>query len=284
MTLANARNPLGSAPRVPAWEAIANDGQRRLNGLWAEATKLIQDRDGFNEKELKDIFDEMELIRVQLRIAGHILGLLSPWKQPAIPRRLAMANTIFGFKFNWFDAAWKFLTTKKVVKASDFTALERDEKQRVFTAPGVDDKQVLREIRNGIAKSLETGESLANYRKGAGHALDLSRAQTETLFRTETKRAYVAGQETAIKNPVVREEFPAVLYSATPDTRVSDSHWALDGFVCLTKDRAYTVLRRALGRWNCRCSLIPITLEDAERYGGLKTYSDLPSEVLAEYG
>lgn len=283
MTLANS-NPLGSAPRAPAWEAVANDGQRRLNGLWREADRLIQDRDNFDAVELQSIFDEMELIRAQLRVAGEVLGLLSPWKRPAIPRRLAMANTILGFRFTWLESAWKFLASKKLVKASEFSKLERDAKQAVFTAPGIESKKVLGEIQKSIAESLESGESLAEYRKKIGNSLDLSKAQTETLFRTETKRAYVAGQESAVKNPIVRAEFPAVVYSATPDTRVRDEHWELDGFCCLTSDKAYTVLRRALKDWNCRCTLIPISSDDADRYGGLKTYADLPLDVVRKYG
>jgi len=284
VTLANSRNPLGAAPRTPAWEAIANDGQRRLNALWAEAEKIIANRDGFNEQELRDVFSEMELIRIQLRVAGHVLGLLSPWKQPAIPRRLALANTIFGFRFPWLERAWEFLVGKKIVKASEFGKLGRDMKQEVFTAPGIDDVKVLKEIQKSIADSIEEGESLANYKKRIGNSLDLSKAQTATLYRTETKRAYVAGQESAVKNPVVRAEFPAVVYSATPDPRVRDEHWELDGFCCLTSDRAYTVLKRALKDWNCRCQIIPISSDDADRYGGLKTYADLPADVVRKYG
>lgn len=433
--MANARSPLGSAPRVPAWEAIANDGQRRLNELWREALRLIQDRGDFDAKAVQDLFDEMDLIRVQLRVAGQVLGLLSPWGQEAIPRRLAMSNTIKlantpepgrfdfiphpiarraepgefvtiyadaskldkewakdedeylpsegkggsevegrregfreftksgkpiqqphaivsstgkisfedgrhrtrvlidggaevvpitvpkedaekfsrlveaspkkieafmsksltpsapvsvgdvqGYRFPWMDRAVEFLEAKKVIKASDFAKLSRDAKQEVFTVPGVDSKKVLKEIKQGIADSLEKGESLATYRKKIGDTLDLSKAQTETLFRTETKRSYVEGQETAVKNPVVRDEFPAVLYSATPDTRVRDEHWELDGFVCLTTDRAYAVLRRALRDYNCRCVLTLISADDVDRYGGLKTYADLPLDVVAKYG
>lgn len=263
---------------------MANDGQRRLNALWAEADKLIQDRDKFNASDLQSIFEEMEYIRAQLKVAGEVLGMLSPWKRSAIPRRLAMANTIFGFRFTWLDAAWKFLTQKKLVKASDFAKLGRDAKQAVFTAPGIDDKSVLQEIQRSIADSLEQGKSLQEYQKLVKGKLDLSKAQTETLFRTETKRAYVAGQESAVKNPIVKAEFPAVVYSATPDTRVRDEHWELDGFCCLTSDRAYTVLKRALKDWNCRCDLIPISSDDADRYGGLKTYADLPLDVVRKYG
>lgn len=283
MTLANS-GPLGSAPRVPAWEAIANDGQRRLNHLWREADKCISDRANFRERELRDIFDEMELIRVQLRVAGSVLGLLSPWKVEAIPRRLALANTVEGYKFPWLERAWEFLVDKKIVKAKDFKKLTFDAKQAVFTAAGIDVESVVSLIRDSIADSLETGESLYEYRKRIGSSFDLSKAQAETLYRTETKRSYVEGQEDAMKSPTVKEEFPAVLYSATPDTRVRDDHWDLDGFVCLTSDRAYTVLKKVVKDWNCRCTLIPITSSDADAYGGLKTYNDLPSDVKRKYG
>ena len=91
-----------------------------------------------------------------------------------------------------------------------------------------------------------------------------------------------------MKSELVSELFPAVMLSATPDNRVRDTHWDLDGFVCLKSDPAYKVLLRVIKDWNCRCSLIPMTLEDAkDQPGGLRTIGDLRAfypKVMAEYG
>lgn len=279
-------NKAVKAPSIPDWETIATEANKTLAQLWKQADEAVNNRDGFDESELRSIFEEIDQIRIQLGVAGRVIGLLSPWGRKG-SSRIALANTSigdFGFSFPWIDRAWDFLISKKVVKATDFKRLSKDAKRDVFTAPGIDSTKVLKELRKSIADSIKAGESLAAYRKKTAGAFALEKHQTETLFRTETKRAYVAGQDDSQKSEAVKEAFPAVLFSSTPDTRVRDEHWELDGFCCLTSDPAYKVLRKAVSDWNCRCSMIPITSDDADSYGGLKTYSDLPASVVRKYG
>lgn len=156
--------------------------------------------------------------------------------------------------FPWMDAAIDFLTKKKVVPASEFSSLSMDQQQAAFTAPGMEDKDELRKLRDEIAKGQnqeQGGESFADFRKRIADQVSLTRAQTETVFRTNVKQGLVDGFEKSMKSELVSELFPAVLFSATPDNRVRETHWELDGFVCLKTDPAYKVLLRAIKDWNC---------------------------------
>jgi len=193
--------------------------------------------------------------------------------------------------FPWMDAAIDFLTTKRIVPASEFSSLSMDQQQAAFTAPGMEDRDELKKLRDAIAKGQDQedgGESFASFRARIKDQVALSRAQTETVFRTNVKQGLVDGFEKSMKSELVSELFPAVLFSATPDNRVRETHWDLDGFVCLKSDPAYKVLLRAIKDWNCRCSLIPLSLEDAEAEpGGIRTIGDLRAfhpKVIAKYG
>lgn len=187
------------------------------------------------------------------------------------------------WRFPWIQTAIDFLSAKSVIPASAFAGLSLDEQQAAFTAPGIEDPSELRKLRDEIAGGVKEGESYANFQKRVGDGLALTRAQTETVFRTNIHQGYVGGFEQGTEAPAVVDAFPAVMLSATRDGRVRETHWELDGFCCLKTDPAYQVLLRALKDWNCRCNPIPMSLKQAEAVG-LKTFKDLPEEVVKKYG
>lgn len=296
--LANAVEPskkdLRGAPRVPDWRdfqeravAISHDLFDKLEAALAAEAPL---------KELEAIRKEIEDLGNQVRVAGLIMGLMIPFEPKTKKSGLIAFGPWLSFKgiktlFPWMDLAIEFLTEKKIVPASEFRSLSLDEQQKAFTAPGMEDRDELKKLRDEIAKGQDSpdgGESLAEFRARIKDQVSLTRAQTETVFRTNVKQGLVDGFDKSMKSPLVSEIFPAVMFSATLDNRVRDTHFALDGFVCLKSDPAYKVLLRALRDYNCRCVIIPLTLEDAEAEpGGIRTIVDLRAfypEVMAKYG
>lgn len=297
VVLANALKPMAGAPRVPDRDAFANHAAAIAKALFDKLeAALAADAPA---ADLEAIRKQIERLGNEVRVAGLVLGLLAPFKPKRRKSRIRFSiRFASGIApaaevkelFPWLETAINFLASKKVIKASEFASLSIDEQQKAFTAPGIEDQKALSDLRDEIAKGQNTadgGESLAEFRKRVGATLSLSRAQTETVFRTNVKQGYVSGFETSMKSPLVAEIFPAVMFSATEDNRVRATHWELDGFVCLKSDPAYKVLLRALKDWGCRCNPIPMTLEQAEAAGGLKTISDLRTfypDVMKQYG
>lgn len=295
--LANSVKPtqqdLAGAPRVPDWEVFADRAVVVSQGLFDRLeAALASDATLF---ELEEIRKQIEQLGNVVRVAGLVIGYMAPFK----PKRRKSGLITFAGNvpatevksiFPWMQTAIDFLASKEIVKASEFASLSIDQQQAAFTAPGMEDRDELAKLRDEIAKGQnqeDGGESLAEFRKRVGDQVSLSRAQTETVFRTNVKQGYVAGFDKGMKSSLVSEIFPAVMFSATRDNRVRDTHWELDGFICLKTDPAYKVLQRALKDWNCRCNPIPMTLEQAEAAGGLKTIADLRSyypDVMAKYG
>ena len=276
--------------KVPDTAQVLAAGIREFNRLFDE---LI---DAMARKATKATIDGIRTqilsLNAELRTVGRLLGMLSPWQPRAVtyaggtvpketqPLPVTLADN--GYKFPWIEDAVSFLESKGVLSASDFAKLTEADRRTVFSAPGIESTNTLNTIKTKLAKSLEAGDDLRTFRQKIEADVALTRAQTETMYRTETKRGYVAGLDKALAAPVVRDEFPAVMFSATSDQRVRDDHWDLDGFVCLRSDPAYKVLKRASEDYNCRCAIVPLSMSDAESYG-IKTYSDLPAGVKAKY-
>lgn len=270
------------APAVPTWEQLGEAAVRISNRLFDELQKAFEA--GATLAELNAIRKQIEDLGEQVRAASVALGLLAPWKPKQRKTGLiTLGPSKLESWFPWLKRAIDFITNKNVVTTQEFRQLTLDQQQASFTAPGIEDRKELSKLRDNIAQGAEVGESLADFRKRVGDELALTRAQQETVFRTNTHQGYVVGFDKGMKSKAVKEAFPAVMFSATPDNRVRDTHWSLDGFVCLRTDPAYKVLLRVLKDWNCRCSLIPLSLEDAE-VEGLKTIKDIPAAVMAKYG
>lgn len=274
---------------MPDWEFFADRAVAISQGLFDKLEAGLVSGKPFNE--LEAIRKQIEQLGNIVRVAGLVIGYMKPFRpKPRTTSLIKFAGTLPQKEvktiFPWMQDAIDFLQKKEVVPASEFAGLSIDQQQAAFTAPGMEDRDELSKLRDDIAKGQDQedgGESLAEFRKRVGDQVALTRAQTESVFRTNVKQGYVTGFDNAMKSRLVSDVFPAVMFSATRDGRVRALHWELEGFICLKSDPAYKVLLRALKDWGCRCNLIPMTMEQATKEG-IKTFNDLPQDVIEKYG
>ncbi len=309
-TLANPQSPgPGADPLagLPTVEQLTEMVTEEANTLWDEAIDemLALHRAGGlgNQFKLQLILDQLRELRADAMTASRLIGMCSPWRpelssaptgatrlQRALPITMSVAgvdgpfsNDPFNVRFPFIEDAVDWLREKKLVSADSVRIMAAQDKTQVFTAAGVNDIPTLQTLRTQVMDSLASGESFQEFRSKLSDDLNLTRSQTETLYRTNTKQAYTAGMEETLEDPDVAGAFPYVMFAATKDGRTRSTHWELDGFVCAVSDPAYEILRKALDDWNCRCTLIPLTSKQAEAKG-IKTNADLALDVLAKYG
>src|SRR5690606_24503307 len=128
-------------------------------------------------------------LQAETATAARVLGMLSPW-MPSItdvppgagarPRPISLANAAGDIRFPFVDDAVDFLLSKNVVTTDQFRVLRDADKAAVFSAPGIDDKKLLNELKLEIATSLESGESLPEFRNRVSASLLPKRHETET--------------------------------------------------------------------------------------------------------
>jgi SPP1 gp7 family putative phage head morphogenesis protein len=132
----------------------------------------------------------------------------------------------------------------------------------------------LDQLRKDLAKNVQFGGTLGEFQKGfeaiAGRAL--SPSQVETVYRTQVSQAVSAGTRAMMANPIVSGAFPYLLWTATHDGRVRPEHLAMEkhgqggSAVYRADDPMFRLLYPPAG-YNCRCHVIPLSLEDAARHG-----------------
>jgi len=274
--------------RIPTQDDLVAASLAQLDGLHARLYRELQALHGGkgDDSEVTAIVAEIRALDADARVAAKVLGMLSPFepelaaglpgpaaepvKDLSIP---GVDNPAVGlppgqkWRFPWVDDALEFLESKEIVTALEFRELAAADRSRVFSAPGVDDRDLLARLKRSVRESTAKGESLREFRQRIGDDFALDRAQTETLYRTNTHQAYIEGQEETLSKPHVEEQFPFVLYAATSDTRVRPEHDAMDGKVARRGSPLHQEMLRLLHEWNCRCTLIALSREDAEAHG-----------------
>lgn len=279
--------PTGFMADLPTRRQLVEDGLDRLNDLYADLSQALAER---SVERFTDVQSAIRSLRGQIAVAGRILGMVSLWRPrlasaPAgAPRAkpLTLAMDLSGFDFPWLTSAVDFLKAKELLSDEDFAILDKDERAKALSIDGVDDQEILEGARSALIESITAGEALPKFRARIDEIVSLPKSQTETLFRTQTKQAFLAGQETALANPVVGEEFPYVEFCATDDTRVRDSHWELDGKIAKRGSPEHALFLRAFSDYNCRCTPIPLTAAEAESKG-VSSMRDLGSTARKEY-
>jgi SPP1 gp7 family putative phage head morphogenesis protein len=170
-----------------------------------------------------------------------------------------------------------------------FDGLTRQYQNDAFTIAGVNDQRVITKVRDALADTMAQGGTAADFKpivhkitSDAGVA-DLASFELDTVFYTNTAKAYSTGRLEQMNEPHMLDALPFWQYWTVGDMRVRPAHAALDQFCARAID---PVWRRIYPPWgfNCRCSVVPILAEEAPKGSEEGGFERLPMLTRIELG
>lgn len=288
-------------PSVDQFADQAAEESARLMAALQAALEAMHAGEPGADDQVRSLVAEVKQLEADTRIAARLIGLVSPWQpqlQPASadgegqePLRLSIEALepdgrpeprTDRFRYPWTTNAVDWLLDKQVVTIDELRAMARQDRSAAFSASGVDDLKLLNDLKLEVAVSLESGESLDTFKDRIAGRIGTAESEVNTIYRTNTKQAYQAGMEHALEKPGVSELFPYVQYVATSDTRTRPHHDVLDGLVVRRGTREHRLLQAALADYNCRCTVIPMTEEDAA-FHTITTWDTIPQIAKDHY-
>lgn len=208
------------------------------------------------------------------------LPLLTPWGQsppfePDVRSLLPPDPDEPLIYYPIIDTAARDLFERQVMTRADFDQLDSDAKRAAFTIARISSLDAIEKIQQALAADVASGGTLAEFRRTVDDALGesaLAPGHVETIYRTNIAQAYAAGQVEVLTHPLVADEFPYVAYHAVHDDRTDPNHMAMEslgiqGTNIYRRDDPIWEKFYPPSRWNCRCDVIPLTLEDAAAAG-----------------
>lgn len=139
----------------------------------------------------------------------------------------------------------------------------------------ISDLEKLREIemvKRSLSNAITRGDSFETWRANVNieGLKNLTNARLETVYRNNVNTVY--NQSTRF-NSVSSNVTPYLMYSAVGDERTRPEHAKLDGIVKRADSEFWD---KYTGPWayGCRCSVIPLSTEDAQGIGISKKSND----------
>lgn len=182
-----------------------------------------------------------------------------------------------------FQEAIDFFRQKLRLPTRAWTDIWQGQHARAFVVAGAQSDALLADFQQSIAKALEQGTTLADFRKDFdtivakhGWSYNGSRGwRSAVIFNTNLRTAYAAGRWTQIQR--LKAARPYLRYSAVMDNRTRPLHRLWHGTV-LPVDHPWWQTHYPPNGWNCRCSTIQLNERDLKRYGYKVT--DAPPIVM----
>jgi SPP1 gp7 family putative phage head morphogenesis protein len=178
-------------------------------------------------------------------------------------------------RFPAIEAATHDLLSRQVMTRRKFDRLTADAKRAAFTIAHVSTLDALEKARNATADAVSQGWTLREYAEAIDDAVGksaLSPSHIETVYRTNVMAAQTTGLMDVLNHPLVSDEFPYLLYSASHDSRTRKNHLAMEtlgiqGTAVYRRDDPIWELFLVPWDYNCRCAVVPLSLEDAAARG-----------------
>lgn len=166
-----------------------------------------------------------------------------------------------------------------------------------FTVAGVTRLDVLQDIRAQVDDAIANGSTMADFRKdmqerltakgwwkpvevtddatGEAKIVDLRRSRRlETIFDTNLRTAYAAGQWTRIQR--TKKALPFLCYKCVLDNRVRPLHRGWHNVV-LPVDHPWWQTHFPPCDWRCRCGVVQMT-EGMVKRAGLRVWDEPPDD------
>ena len=168
-----------------------------------------------------------------------------------------------------FDEALQYFQSKTPITADEFKKLTKEAQARAFTVSEMAALDALDDLHSSIAKAIETGQTLADWKKNTRDILDqwdISGWRAETIYRTNLQTAYQVGRYEQMTDPDVLEMRPNWMYVAVMDERTRPEHAALNGKVFPADDPFWNHWYPPNG-YNCRCTVETLSDSEMDRDG-----------------
>lgn len=159
-----------------------------------------------------------------------------------------------------------FFKGKIPLKPAEFKQLSDVAKARGFSIAGVNNLELLFEVKELLTKSLEAGETFADFKKQLPEQLKktVKKRHLETVYLQNTLTAYSVGRWQQMTSPAVQQSHPYFEYRAVGDSRTRPVHRALNGSVYPQGHEFWDSWWPPNG-YRCRCRAIARTEEYIER-------------------
>lgn len=258
----------GKAPAVPDFHRLGDIAMATINVILARLVDALE-----RMQPVGEILAEVDRLVTQVEFASRIAGAVGLWYETGEQLYTLDLPPELDFdpkprkRFPWLEEAATWLIDKGVYgdREIDVIAAEASTKasQRWKSV------KALETLRAEVVAGLVTGESFQSFNARVKDLVTATKPQLETAFRTATHQAYVVGQTATLEKPLIKTLFPAVIFHATHDTRVRDSHLALDRRVFSVGSDAYVIAKRALNDFNC---VLPGTSVEGHFLAGTRSF------------
>jgi len=277
-------------------ERLVIRATNQVGDILAQITnQMFAVKDSRDWSKITRLLAQLAALDADAQMAGAILGMISPWLPnlrdvprgtPRSIRAIKMAikglDDILpeGDDYRWptLEDSIQWIVDEKVAGRDTLQRLHGDLRKRAFTEGMQGSRKLLTNLQEALAQSLIDGDSVAEFRKRIQGVTSVTANEAETLLRTNTKQAYLYGQERSLDQPGVKDRFRWVYYAATMDNRTRPSHRALDGWVAERGTELHRIFLKIQSQFNCRCTVIPCDQKRADEFG-IKTAADLPAVV-----
>lgn len=164
-----------------------------------------------------------------------------------------------------FVAAAAKIKNRVAVKKYYFEELPQEVRSLSFTVANLETLRQIEMVKNSLANAMEKGESFKTWKANLDTDVlrNLSSARLETVYRTNVASVY---NQSMRYNASTSQVTPYLMYSAIGDARTRPEHLELDETIKRADSTFWDKYMPPLG-YNCRCSTIPMSLEDAKEWG-----------------
>ena len=129
------------------------------------------------------------------------------------------------------------------------------------------DSAMMGRINSALEESIFSGEGRDAWRERLSGIIETRAGFDETIQRTAHHQSFRAGQQAVLNDPVIVDLFPYRRYYCTLDGRERPTHRVMHERVYHKDSTLASKADELLAEWNCRCSEVPMTAEDALAVG-----------------
>lgn len=215
--------------------------------------------------------ERLAQVRWNAILASQLAGLILPLRKldgadaGAGPgaRRLSVGSAMPGVRWPGIEAALRWLYQRRLLSAKTIAGVITKSQLQARAWGTIVDDPLMDRLRDAVEESVAKGEGHDEWSERIGREISVAKHVEENIQRTATHRAYYAGQDSLLDDSSVGELFPYYAYYATRDTRVRPEHAKMDGKVAHKDSPLGHEMRRLIDDYNCRCTLAPLSREDA---------------------